>query len=368
MKTQSKRQQVGVTLVELMVALMLGLLITGGLVQVFSANRVNYGFNEGLSRLQENGRFALDTLSHRIRLAGHFGCLRNVPVTDDLNMANHVAIDFSKGLEGFEAADTGVGDRLDGAKIDPNSSATATDWAPPLPRELLDKAIRGSDVLVVRNGSASAHALIPPFHSGRSLYAAATEDDYAAGDIVIVADCRRASVFRTAAVAAHGGGIRLDQTAHGRSDDRLAIGPGHHAFSDGAELLRAEVRVYYVGRATGGGSTALFQQRLVTDSGTKTVALAPEELVGSVDAMQVLYGVDQARDGAVDRYVTADAVTDWNRVVAVRVSLLIGSPQQFGAEVADQSYDVNGTIFDVADNRRLRQVYTTTIALRNRLP
>ena len=48
------------TMVELMVALLLGILLTGGTIQVFISNRATYAFNEGYARLQENGRFALD--------------------------------------------------------------------------------------------------------------------------------------------------------------------------------------------------------------------------------------------------------------------------------------------------------------------
>ncbi|HMB74617.1 MAG TPA: PilW family protein, partial [Gammaproteobacteria bacterium] len=201
-----------------------------------------------------------------------------------------------------------------------------------------------------------------------SVFAAATEGDYEAGDIVIVADCRRASVFRAAAISEHGGGIRLDRTASRRSRHSPSNLSSEQAFTNGAELLRGEARVYYVGRAPGDGSPALFQQRLVTDSATTTSALAPEELVESVETMQVLYGLDEGLDGAVDQYVTADAVVDWDRIVTVRVALAIRSPDPFGTSVDDRVYDVNGTKFDPADDRRARHVFTTTIALRNRLP
>jgi type IV pilus assembly protein PilW len=74
-----RRAQLGVTVIELMVALLLGLLLTGGAIQVFVSNRATYGFNEGFARVQENGRFALDTLSYHARLAGYLGCLSDVP-------------------------------------------------------------------------------------------------------------------------------------------------------------------------------------------------------------------------------------------------------------------------------------------------
>ena len=50
----------GFSLVELMVAILLGALITTGIVQMFSSNQENYQVLTGQSRMQENGRFAIE--------------------------------------------------------------------------------------------------------------------------------------------------------------------------------------------------------------------------------------------------------------------------------------------------------------------
>src|SRR5690606_29784673 len=82
--SRCRPRQRGVTLVELMVAMLLGLILTGGAIQVFIGNRAAYDFNEGLARLQENGRFAIDSLSFRTRMAGYFGCLPDIPIHNNL--------------------------------------------------------------------------------------------------------------------------------------------------------------------------------------------------------------------------------------------------------------------------------------------
>ncbi len=64
------KHQSGLTLVELMVAMVIGLVLTGGVIQIFVANNQTYRVTDNMSRLQENGRFALDILSKTIRLAG----------------------------------------------------------------------------------------------------------------------------------------------------------------------------------------------------------------------------------------------------------------------------------------------------------
>ncbi len=63
-------QQRGLTLIELMVALVISLLILAGLFTVYKSNQRGNRLNEGLMRTQENGRFAVDFLSRDIRQAG----------------------------------------------------------------------------------------------------------------------------------------------------------------------------------------------------------------------------------------------------------------------------------------------------------
>lgn len=62
--------QRGVTLIELMISLVLGLAVIGGLGQVFLSNKSSYSLQERLGQLQENGRYALYFLQRDIRNAG----------------------------------------------------------------------------------------------------------------------------------------------------------------------------------------------------------------------------------------------------------------------------------------------------------
>ena len=89
------------------------------------------------------------------------------------------------------------------------------------------------------------------------------------------------------------------------------------------------------------------------------------ELVEGVEEMQVLYGIDDDNDNYANQYVASDAVADMNDVIAVRFMLLVRSEDAFVAEVP-QTYNFNGNTVTPAD-RRLRQVFTTTIGLRNRI-
>ena len=67
------RQQAGVTLVELMVALSIGSFLMIGAVQVYNQSRHAFVINESIARVQETAQFAMDTIEADLRLASNWG-------------------------------------------------------------------------------------------------------------------------------------------------------------------------------------------------------------------------------------------------------------------------------------------------------
>ena len=63
------RTQAGLTLVELMVAMVIGLLLLAGISQVFVSNKQTYRLLEAQSHVQENGRFAFEFMARDVRMA-----------------------------------------------------------------------------------------------------------------------------------------------------------------------------------------------------------------------------------------------------------------------------------------------------------
>ncbi len=121
------------------------------------------------------------------------------------------------------------------------------------------------------------------------------------------------------------------------------------------------------------GATGAAQNRAYQISGSN-LQLAVQDLVEGVENMQILYGIDSditvavpAGDGAANYYAEANVIpaADWPKVVIVRVSLLIQSLED---NITSQplTYAYNGQEFTPAD-RRLRRVFTSTFALRNRI-
>ena len=67
------RQSKGVTLIELLVAMSIGLVLVLGSVTLYARSRATYQTAETLAAMQETLQFALDTLERDIRMAGFWG-------------------------------------------------------------------------------------------------------------------------------------------------------------------------------------------------------------------------------------------------------------------------------------------------------
>lgn len=93
------RQQ-GFSMLELMVAMALGLLISAAAIQLFLANQVSLNFQRGMNDVQANGRFAIDQVVHDVRLAGLGATATGAPVASIVFAAAD--------LPGLDSASTAV--------------------------------------------------------------------------------------------------------------------------------------------------------------------------------------------------------------------------------------------------------------------
>lgn len=66
-----RSQQSGLSLIELMIGMVLGLIILTALINMFAGSSRSAAFSDGLRTMQENGRHGIQTLKRGIRLAGY---------------------------------------------------------------------------------------------------------------------------------------------------------------------------------------------------------------------------------------------------------------------------------------------------------
>ncbi len=78
----SDRTQRGFTLVELMIAMVIGLVLVAGIANIFSANKKAYRYNDALSGMFDNGGFALDFISGVLSDTGYVPDIDNFPDMD----------------------------------------------------------------------------------------------------------------------------------------------------------------------------------------------------------------------------------------------------------------------------------------------
>ncbi len=168
------RRSGGMTLIELMVAMTIGLFLTWGAFEVYLQSKTNYRSSEVMTRLQENARFALETIEPDLRLAG-FWASGHVDPAIGIAVTCDGGVDVTEWALRFSEAVAAVDDDYD------------------LDCAARSEARENSDVLVVRHASESTRtreagkvqlsaslALAIPFDDGdipaRSSPAAETRD------------------------------------------------------------------------------------------------------------------------------------------------------------------------------------------------
>jgi len=371
------RHQRGVTLVELMIAMLLGLFLIGGLLQIFISSKQTYRMQEGLSRVQENGRFAMDFITRDIRMAGFIGCasLRrdddhdgvddfpNSQLKQLVNPESNYLYLFKTFIQGFEATSATEWTPLIGANdMDDNDMTTINNPSP------------GSDIITIRRADEQGFILaasMSDLFSPLSLLNATANNFKAAGfvksngnnnfAIAVISDCEKADVFQISSIA----GSNLNHTVVCNTSGSGCPTPDNSssnltkAYLQGAQVFPINTITYYV--SLNPGNNFSLYRRIGTNSA--------EELVEGVEKMEILYGVDIEFDGTVNFYVNAKEVSDannWAKVVSVRISLLLATiDDNLTAQTVDP-FSFNGQ--NTPADRRLRRIFTSTVAVRNRLP
>lgn len=331
---QCSHRQRGFTLVEIMVALVLSLILTAGVVQIYLTTKQTYRLQESLSRIQENARYALATLSRDIRMAGYWGCGTQSIDPDDvdensvLNSKDDYFWNFDVPIEGFEGNDDGT-------------------WSPSLDGSVTSP-VAGSDVLTLRSVDGGGATVTS------DTFDVTMPHDLKQCGIALVTNCETAVVFQITNDPASGS---VEDTTVDCSAPKNASVVADKVDYVGGDILPISTKTYYVRTGDLSGMPGLWRRKSNEP---------PEELVEGVERLEIRYGVDTDDDGRVESYVTANAVTDWAEVASINLNLLLVSVEG-NVITEDQTLEIAGTEETFTD-RRLRQVFSTTVGVRNRLP
>jgi len=350
--------QQGITLVELMIAMVIGLILTAGVSQIFISTQSTYRITEEQSRLQENARFALGFITKDVREAGYTGCRAIEAMNVQTIAVPQVPPDPSYGenttINGNEAT----------------SPTSPAEWTPALATSIEDDVIGGTDTITIRKGTSCGATLTGPMNTSSAQVQVSSPNscNLAQNDTVMISDCQDAHIFNITNVP--GSNLAHGLAVNGNTDTKFCLnypaasvgncGPGNEKlYGADAELLKFTSLTYYI-RQGAGGRNALW----VYDNTNATTM----ELIEGVEDMQVTYGVDTSGDDIVDAYQTANTVnaaTNWINVISAEISLLVET-QADNLTTDNMTYTYNGATVTSADSR-LRRVFTTVVGIRNRV-
>lgn len=361
----------GFSLLEVLVALLIGALLTTALVSVFANAARLYTQLEARSQVVENGRFSVDLLAQDLRQAGSWGCLGN----DFSSVANRL-----QNTSGFSLPHIGTGVRV----FHPDVAG----WSA-LPAAVRSAAVADQSALLV-SGVRDTGVRV------RGVDQDATElsglervwDGFLAGvetgDMVLAVNstCERGELFQVSSVQRNAG----DQIVLGYAED-TGVFPGNLAFDllaglgittgqndlnqdRGIQLYRIFSHLYFIGSGVDGVAA---DQRALMRWDLRSGSI--RTLVPDIRGMYFYLGTGVAEhlDGYVyelDPLVTPIAswtTEDWSKVRAVRFALLATS-----SPVASEADRVRQLVFRpgqaaVSLTGRHGAVYTTTTALRARI-
>lgn len=338
-----KQQQSGFTLVELMVAMTIGLLVVAGATQLLISSQQSYRFQTALANMQDNGRFALDTLTRELRQTAYYGACAPSQTTVHLH----------------NTADSGTPSLALKAWRDIDSSALASTLLNPV-ADQDSLMFRGAPF--ARTGFVSQSLQIDSVDNSQQLTLNRGLDTLFSNQLVLLQGLQSCDIFYNTSDGART--LQKGPTAGWQSNLAGNVSPWgkvsglSYSAGQNVSLSALNSAFYYIGQDPENDNAPSLMRLDLSQTTPRN-----EVLASHVAAMRTTFLVDQA-------YLTADEISDaqWAEVSALRISLIVQSDQ---ANVRPEPTTISAgnfrgdNVFN-ADTGRLYQAFTTTIALRNR--
>ena len=341
----------GFTLIELMIAMLLGLIVIAGVVSVFLANQRSYRTNQALGDVQDGSRIAFELMANDIRNAGYTGCDSNGRIANVL-----------KAAPGGGGASTWWADWGNAVHGYPSAPASGSTSATPTPDLALTVGTTAGNQASGTNQTDSLQLLgaadtglsvaATPSSVAASFTLNDTATDLTKGDVIIVCDPDHAAIVQISSYSGSGSSVTVTH------NDGNSVSPGNcskglgyptvcttngngYSFGTNSQVFKLAAVDWYIGANPALG-TSLYRQSVST-SGASTA----DEMVRDVTAMNIRY--HQA--GSVS-FVDANTVgSNWGTVDAVQVQLTL--------ESADKRAGTNV--------KAISRSFTATTTVRNRV-
>ncbi|MCB1842024.1 MAG: PilW family protein [Halioglobus sp.] len=321
---ESRKPQRGLSLVELLIALLLGVLLSSGVVAAYLGGKRHFLYAEQMARMQENGRYALGLISRDLAMAGFFGGLPDASLV---------------------AAQAVTGD------------CAAGDWAlsTSQPLGLVDNH---SGVLAPLGGDGHVYTCIDggTVQAGTDLLAikrSFSEPSLQRGEVA--ASLTRGAVELWYLRRQEGAVPRWVQH---RSRDLEGLAVANPTLS----FWEASARVFFIRRFAVEPADGVPTLCVDTLAGN---AMTVRCLVEGVEDLQFEFGIDTDGDGVANLYRDSLSAEDASRAVTAAVHVLLRSLNPLPGHIDNRSYRLGRRQVDPPGDGYLRSVYSTLVSLNN---
>ncbi|MFV0277203.1 MAG: PilW family protein [Parahaliea sp.] len=321
----------GLSLIEFMVAMLLGTILIGGAVSVYLASKRSYTEVERFASMSENGRFAMDVVSYSLRHVGFFGQVLGADIRPGDASGWNITNPCDGSAEVFNLAEN-----FFVATTDTNGDAL----------DCIDDALANTQVLVIKRVQPSPR------------YDADPDDTSASTDGVLSFVRSGGAIFdsdRAYVVTNTESGIVVDG-----ADTPPAVGQGDEVPEGVAWPYVFEA--YYIQNP----ALPTLSRKVLTRTGGQWEVIT-EQLVEGVERMNFRFGMDDPADPdwEVDTYTDIAGVGgNWAQVASVEVFLLLRTPEQDLSYTDNKTYQVADETYTPADNLH-RLLLRSRVTLRN---
>lgn len=321
----------GFSLVELMIAMLLGLIVVGGASAIYLVSKRSLTETEQIAALSENGRFALQLISDSVRHIGFYGGANPADIRRDASLDAVADFDCTGGAQAY----------------DTEKSLFAVHTTSATVLGCIKDAVVDTDVLVIKGVAPSPLSDADP------------DDPDAERDGVIDFPPDAWSDQEVYVISNSESGILMDG-----ADTQPGV-------EDGAEFARGaawpyRLQIYYI-RAHAGGTSTLSRKILAWDSAAGGMSVQTQDLVQGVENIRYLFGYDTGNNGRVDTLASLTDVTSadaWSQVMSLQVFILLRSDLPDPNYNNEKTYQLGDLPITPADSVR-RTLLQSDIVMRN---
>lgn len=327
----------GLSLVELMVAMLIGLVVVASASAIFISNRQTYRATESMGRVQESGRISFELMARDVREAAGNPCGKDLPIANVLNNpTTNWWSNWGTGIVGYDGPQAAAG------------LATGT---------ALGQRIAGTDAIELKSADQGSAVTVVSHNAPSARFDLNTSNHtFNDRDIVMVCDFRQATIMQITGaqpgtnsniVHNNGGGFTPGNCSKGLGFPTSCANPNGTPYEYGANstMVRLNAVRWYIG-SDGGGGRSLFRAQVINNGAA--VVVTPQEIATGVRDMRLQY---LTLNAANYRDASALAANEWAAVTSVRIVIDL------------QGQDRIGT-----DGQGLQRALSHTVMLRNRMP